>query len=64
MFSKEFVKAKKKEKKNQPLFMVEAMKMETNIAASADGVVKQIVLTSGTLVNTDDLVLELVQEEG
>jgi pyruvate carboxylase len=40
------------------------MKMETNIAASADGVVKQIVLTSGTLVNTDDLVLELVQEEG
>ena len=58
------VKANEKVKKNQPLFMVEAMKMETNIAASADGVVKQIVLTSGTLVNTDDLVLELIQEEG
>ena len=64
MLSKVFVKANEKVKKNQPLFMVEAMKMETNIAASADGVVKQIVLTSGTLVNTDDLVLELIQEEG
>ena len=64
MLSKVFVKPNERVKKNQPLFMVEAMKMETNIAASADGVVKQIVLSSGTLVNTDDLVLELVQEEG
>ena len=38
--------------------MVEAMKMETNIAASADGIVGDIILFPGTLVNTDDLVLE------
>lgn len=62
MLSKVFVKPDEKVKKNQPLFIVEAMKMETNIAAVADGVVKQVLLTSGTLVNTDDLVLELIHE--
>jgi len=46
-------------RKNQPLFMVEAMKMETNITANHDGIVGKIVLTPGTLVNTDDLVIEI-----
>ena len=41
------------------MFMVEAMKMETNIAANHDGIVGEIVLTPGTLVNTDDLVMEI-----
>ena len=59
MLSKVFVKSNQKVTKNQPLFMVEAMKMETCIAASADGEVRQIILPSGTLVNTDDLILEL-----
>jgi len=58
MLSKVFVKKGDIIKKNQPLFMVEAMKMETNIAANADGKVGDIILTPGKLVNTDDLVLE------
>ncbi|HQS04247.1 MAG TPA: pyruvate carboxylase [Daejeonella sp.] len=59
MLSKVFVKRGDEVKKNQPLFMVEAMKMETNIAANSDGIVGDIILTPGTLVNTDDLVLEI-----
>ncbi|MFA5243777.1 MAG: pyruvate carboxylase [Pedobacter sp.] len=59
MLSKVFVKKGDLVKKNQPLFMVEAMKMETNIAAAHDGIVENIILSPGTLVNTDDLVLEL-----
>jgi pyruvate carboxylase len=46
-------------KKNQALFVVEAMKMETTVTAGADGVIKQLILANGTLVNTGDLVLEL-----
>jgi pyruvate carboxylase len=59
MLSKVFVKKGDEVKKNQPLFMVEAMKMETNIAANNDGIVGDIILNPGTLVNTDDLVLEI-----
>ncbi|HYK77962.1 MAG TPA: pyruvate carboxylase [Daejeonella sp.] len=58
LLSKVFVKAGEAFKKNQPLFVVEAMKMETNITASKDGTVAEVVLSPGTLVNTDDLVLE------
>lgn len=46
-------------KRNQPLFVIEAMKMETTIAATDDGEVGQVVLTSGSMVKTDDLVLVL-----
>ena len=46
-------------KKNQPLFIIEAMKMETTITALQDGKVKHIELDKGALVNTGDLVLEL-----
>jgi pyruvate carboxylase len=60
MLSKIFVKKGDQIKKNQPLFMVEAMKMETNIAAHHDGIVGDIILAPGTLVNTDDLVMEIV----
>ncbi|MFA4868723.1 MAG: pyruvate carboxylase [Pedobacter sp.] len=59
LLSKVFVKVGDKVKKNQPLFMIEAMKMESNISAIADGVVKSITLAAGTMVNTDDLILEL-----
>ncbi|SMO37886.1 pyruvate carboxylase [Solitalea koreensis] len=59
MLSKIFVKKGEAVKKNQPLFVVEAMKMETNITASHDFVVNDIQLTAGTLVNTDDLVLDM-----
>ncbi len=59
MLSKLLVNSDAKVKKNQPLFVIEAMKMETVITAPFDGAVKHIELTAGTLVNTSDLVLEL-----
>ncbi len=44
---------------NQPLFMIEAMKMETTTTATAKGKISKINLTKGSLVNTDDLILEV-----
>ena len=38
---------------------MKAMKMETIITAPFDGIVKHIELAGGTLVNTNDLVVEL-----
>lgn len=46
-------------KRNQPLFVIEAMKMETTIAAVEDGEVAQVLLPPGSMVKTDDLVLVL-----
>ena len=46
-------------KKNQPLFVIEAMKMESTIAASRKGTVRRVHLGSGTMVEQDDLVVEL-----
>ncbi|WP_405205527.1 pyruvate carboxylase [Aquimarina sp. LLG6339-5] len=46
-------------KKNDPLFIIEAMKMETTITANEDAIVKKIVLKSGTMVEADDLVIVL-----
>ncbi len=45
--------------KNQPLFIIEAMKMETTISAIEDATIKKIILKEGTMVNSDDLVVEL-----
>jgi pyruvate carboxylase len=59
LLSRIFVQTGDSVKKNQPLFVVEAMKMETNITSSVDGRVKEISLAAGSLVNTDDLILEL-----
>ena len=59
MLSKLLVKQDEKVKKNQPLFVIEAMKMETVITATKDGVVGHIELKSGTLVNTNDLIIEI-----
>lgn len=44
-------------KKNQPLFIIEAMKMETTVTATEEGKVFKIQLEGGTLVNSEDLVL-------
>lgn len=44
---------------NTPLFVVEAMKMESTITASKTGKIKQIVLQKGSMVEQDDLVLIL-----
>lgn len=59
MLSQVLVSKGDKIKKNQPLFIIEAMKMETTVTAAADGNVERIALTSGTLVEADDLVLVL-----
>jgi pyruvate carboxylase len=46
-------------KENTPLFVVEAMKMETTITSKMDGKIKNIYLPEGTMVEQDDMVLEL-----
>ncbi|GAB3689204.1 pyruvate carboxylase [Spirosoma flavus] len=46
-------------KKNQPLFVIEAMKMESIVAAPKAGTVAKIVLKEGTVVEQDDWVMEL-----
>ncbi len=43
---------------NDPMFIVEAMKMETTIASSRSGKIKSIVLPEGVMVDQDDLVIE------
>ena len=59
LLSKIFVKEGDKVKKNDPLFVIEAMKMETTIVASFDSSVNKIVLKEGSMVMTDDLVVRL-----
>jgi len=44
---------------NDTLFVIEAMKMETTISAPVDGVVKQVHLLAGDMVEQDDLVVEM-----
>jgi pyruvate carboxylase len=46
-------------KENQSLFVIEAMKMETTISSPFGGRVKKVHLNDGTMVEQDDLVVEL-----
>ena len=46
-------------KKNQPLFIIEAMKMETTVTANFKGKVTHVVLNDGTMVYADDWVLTI-----
>ncbi|RYD98134.1 MAG: biotin/lipoyl-binding protein, partial [Sphingobacteriales bacterium] len=46
-------------KQNQPLFVIEAMKMETTITATKPGRIGRLVLPAGKMVRADDLVLTL-----
>jgi pyruvate carboxylase len=57
MLSNVMVKEGQTVKKNQPLFVIEAMKMETTVTAAADGVIRKTVLEAGMLVEADDLVV-------
>ena len=52
------VEAGKKVRKDEPLFVIEAMKMETTVSAPYHGVIEKIHLEAGTLVDQDDLVVE------
>jgi len=46
-------------KKNQPLFVIEAMKMESTVTSPIEGKVKRIHLKEGVMVEQDDLVVEM-----
>ncbi|AYA36747.1 pyruvate carboxylase [Hymenobacter oligotrophus] len=59
LLSKVLVESGQKVKRNTPLFIIEAMKMETTITAPNDASVHLVNLNEGTLVNADDLVLTL-----
>ncbi len=59
LLSNVLVKKGQEVKKNQPLFIIEAMKMETSVTATEEGVVQSIELKAGSLVNAEDLVLVL-----
>jgi pyruvate carboxylase len=59
LLSKILVEKEQPIKKNTPLFIIEAMKMETTRTATADTMISAIHLAEGSLVNTDDLVLTL-----
>lgn len=59
LLSTVLVKSGEKVVKNQPLFIIEAMKMETTITAIADGIVNDVVLKAGVMVHSEDLVLVL-----
>lgn len=45
-------------KQNDPLFVIEAMKMESTITAPFDGKVKRICINEGELVEQGDLIIE------
>jgi pyruvate carboxylase len=59
LLSNVLVKKGAKVKKNQPLFIIEAMKMETTVTAIEDGTVNKIVLGDGSMVESEDLILEM-----
>jgi len=59
MLSKVLVQPGQAAPKNTPLFVIEAMKMETTITAPKDVVVESIALNEGSRVQADDLVLTL-----
>lgn len=59
LLSKIFVKVGDAVKKNTPLFVIEAMKMETTITATKSAKVTHLELKEGTMVDANDLVLKL-----
>ena len=56
---KVLVKKGQEIKENDPLFIIEAMKMETTVTAVKAGKVKSVTLTAGVMVMQDDLILTL-----
>jgi pyruvate carboxylase len=59
LLSKVLVKSGQKVKKNEPLFIIEAMKMETTVTSTENGVIKKIHLKGGNMVNSEDLIITL-----
>lgn len=60
LLSKIFVKKGQQVRKNEPLFVIEAMKMETTITAPENAEIKTIVIKEGTMVMSEDLVVAFV----
>jgi pyruvate carboxylase len=46
-------------KENQPLFVIEAMKMETIVSAPKAGKAQSILIPEGEIVEQDDAVIEV-----
>lgn len=59
MLYKVLVKKGEEVKKNDPLFVIEAMKMETTVTATKNGKIKNISLKPGTMVMKDDLIVTM-----
>lgn len=59
LLTKVLVKSGDKVKKDDPLFVIEAMKMESTITANISGVVAETVLSEGTLVASNDLIIKM-----
>ncbi|MGB3619387.1 MAG: pyruvate carboxylase, partial [Catalinimonas sp.] len=57
LLSRILVKPGEVVKKNTPLFVIEAMKMETTVTAQTAGEVDRLVLPENTMVDLDDLVV-------
>ncbi|MBI1307768.1 MAG: pyruvate carboxylase [Bacteroidetes bacterium] len=55
--SKILVEKDQEIKKGEPLFVIEAMKMETTASAPVAGKIQKLVLPEGSMVATDDLVV-------
>lgn len=53
------VKKGQKVTENQPLFIIEAMKMESTVSSPRAGIVKKVHIPGGEMVEQDDLVIEL-----
>ena len=56
---KVLVKKGQEVKENDPLFVIEAMKMETTVTAFKGGKVKAVTLSEGSMVKQDDLILTI-----
>ena len=48
---------------NQPLMIVEAMKMETTVVSKVNGTVDKLYVKPGDRVNSEDLLISFVVEE-
>ncbi|MHA8068793.1 pyruvate carboxylase [Aquirufa ecclesiirivi] len=57
--SRILVKPGEEVKKNAPLYVIEAMKMESIVSAPFEGIIGNVVLHEGTVVEQEDLVLTL-----
>jgi pyruvate carboxylase len=57
--SRVMVKVGDEVKKNAPLYVIEAMKMESIVSAPYDGKISRVLLSEGTVVEQEDLVLSI-----